>query len=52
MLKPELLEILCCPHCRGDLKYDSSHEVLVCTACARSYPVQDGIPIMMSNEGS
>ncbi|MEX1139043.1 MAG: Trm112 family protein [Bacteroidota bacterium] len=47
MIKSELLEILCCPKCRSDLRYDSASDTLTCTSCGRTYHVKDGIPIMM-----
>jgi len=49
-LAPELLEILVCPQCKGDLEYRTSPEVLVCHACRLIYSVEDGIPIMLIDE--
>ena len=50
-LAPELLEILVCPKCKGDLEYrESPAEVLVCQACRLVYQVEDGIPIMLIDE--
>jgi uncharacterized protein len=51
-LAPELLEILVCPKCKGDLEYrtEGSAETLVCHACRLVYPVEDGIPIMLIDE--
>ena len=51
MLKPELLEILCCPKCRADVRYDQPSETLTCVSCGRIYPVKDGIPIMLVDDG-
>lgn len=50
MLKRELLEILVCPKCRGDLEYRTDPEELVCNRCALAYPVKDDIPIMLIEE--
>lgn len=50
MLKKELLEILCCPQCRGDLTYKPAEQILTCQRCGRVYPVKDGIPIMLTDE--
>ncbi|HTP79854.1 MAG TPA: Trm112 family protein [Bacteroidota bacterium] len=47
MLKKELLDILCCPKCKGDLKYDSKKNTLTCKACGSVYAVKDDIPIML-----
>jgi uncharacterized protein YbaR (Trm112 family) len=49
-LAPELLEILVCPRCKGDLEYRQQPESLVCAACRLVYAVEDGIPIMLIDE--
>ncbi len=50
-LSPELLEILVCPKCKGDLEYrEQPEETLVCQACRLVYAVDDGIPIMLIDE--
>lgn len=50
-LAPELLDILVCPKCKGDLEYRAEDpESLVCHACALVYPVDDGIPVMLVDE--
>lgn len=50
-LSPDLLEILVCPQCKGDLEYRTEpHEVLVCHACRLVYAVEDDIPIMLIDE--
>jgi uncharacterized protein YbaR (Trm112 family) len=47
---PELLEILVCPKCKGDLEYRPEPEALICNACRLVYAVEDGIPIMLIDE--
>jgi uncharacterized protein YbaR (Trm112 family) len=50
-LSPQLLEILVCPKCKGDLQYRTDpEEVLVCHACRLVYVVEDDIPIMLIDE--
>ena len=39
-LAPELLQILVCPKCKGDLEYRQNPESLVCHACRLVYPVE------------
>ncbi|MGE5176663.1 MAG: Trm112 family protein [Hyphomicrobiales bacterium] len=46
----ELLELLVCPQCRGDLTYDRDADRLVCPACRLAYPIVDGIPVMLVEE--
>ncbi len=50
MLKRELLAILVCPQCKGDLQYDQSKEELICCTCKLAYPVKDDIPVMLIEE--
>lgn len=50
MLDKELLEILACPKCKGELEYDSDKNKLDCKACRLRYSVEDDIPIMLIDE--
>jgi len=47
MLKRELLAILCCPKCKGDLDERTEQASLRCLRCGAVYPVKEGIPIML-----
>ena len=53
-LSPELLRILACPKCKGDLAPCLASpdviEGLACPACAVVYPVREDIPIMLIEE--
>ena len=49
-ISEELLSILVCPQCKGDLRYDRTAERLVCEACRLRYPVVDDIPVMIVEE--
>lgn len=49
-LDKELLEILACPKCKGDLEYREEEQVLVCPKCRLRYPIKDDIPIMLIDE--
>lgn len=49
-LDPQLLEILVCPECRGDLEYDEEAGVLRCPACRLEYRIEDDIPILLIDE--
>lgn len=42
-----LLEILACPLCKGELLFDAQHQELICKFDQLAYPVIDQIPIMM-----
>ena len=49
-LSPELLAVLVCPRCRGDLEYREAESSLICPRCALRYPVRDDIPVMLVDE--
>ena len=49
-LSTELLEILVCPQCKGELHHLPAPEALECPACRLRYPVRDGIPVMLVDE--
>ncbi|HMK61251.1 MAG TPA: Trm112 family protein [Dissulfurispiraceae bacterium] len=49
-LKKDLLDILACPKCKGDLNYKEAEKVLVCEKCKLMYLVQDDIPVMIIEE--
>jgi hypothetical protein len=49
-ISKELLDILACPKCKGDIKLNSAGDGLVCEACRVMYPIKDDIPIMLIDE--
>ncbi|MBI4389492.1 MAG: Trm112 family protein [Nitrospinae bacterium] len=46
----ELLDILACPKCKGDLALSSNEDGLICHSCKLKYPIKDDIPIMLIDE--
>jgi uncharacterized protein YbaR (Trm112 family) len=55
MLDKQLLEIIACPKCKGDLEYtpdkaNDKNGTLVCHKCKLLYRVEDDIPIMLIDE--
>ncbi len=49
-LSQELLEVLACPKCKGEVQLTEKHDGLVCAACRLVYPVKDDIPVMLIDE--
>ena len=49
-LRKELLEILACPKCKGDIHLNSSEDGLICEHCQLLYEIKDDIPIMLVDE--
>jgi len=48
VIDKELLEVLACPACKGDVQLKDNK--IVCMKCKRKYPIKDGIPIMLVEE--
>lgn len=53
-MKRELMDILCCPVCKGELELTVEVEedeivtgVLRCPSCEEDYPIEDGIPNLL-----
>ncbi len=51
-LSPQLLAILVCPKCKGELEYRAEESSLACPACRLRYAVRDDIPIMLIDEAT
>ncbi|MDH5737822.1 MAG: Trm112 family protein [Gammaproteobacteria bacterium] len=45
-----LLNILVCPVCKGDLTYDKEAQELICKVDALAYVIKDDIPVMLASE--
>jgi uncharacterized protein YbaR (Trm112 family) len=50
VISKELLEILACPQCKGELDYDQENQQLICNSCRLKYAIKDDIPIMLIEE--
>lgn len=49
----ELLDILICPNCHGEISYDEHAQTISCQGtCRYVYPVRDDIPIMLIDEAT
>ncbi len=49
-ISKELLDILACPKCKGDIRLNEQADGLICTTCKLMYPIKDDIPVMMIDE--
>lgn len=49
VLDKELLAILACPKCRGNLteQDNNGEEGLKCETCKLLFPIKDGIPVLL-----
>jgi hypothetical protein len=49
-INQELLDILACPQCKGDIRLNDAQDGLICEACRLVYEIRDDIPIMLIEE--
>ena len=49
-ISKELLDILACPKCKGDIYLNESGKGLICDKCKLLYEIKDDIPIMLIDE--
>ncbi len=49
-LSKELLDILVCPKCKGEIHLNEKGDGLICEACQLMYRIEDDIPIMLIDE--
>jgi uncharacterized protein len=49
-ISKELLEILACPKCKGDIYLNETKDGLICEKCRLIYEIKDDIPIMLIDE--
>lgn len=54
-MKKDLLDIICCPTCKGDLDINIEKEkdgdiikgIFTCKKCNCTYPIENGIPNLL-----
>ena len=49
-ISQELLDILACPKCKGELQMTEKQDGLTCRACKLVYPIREDIPVMLIDE--
>jgi hypothetical protein len=49
-LSKELLDIIVCPRCKGEVVLLDDNSGLVCHYCRLKYPIRDDIPVMLVDE--
>jgi uncharacterized protein YbaR (Trm112 family) len=49
-ISKELLEILACPKCKGDIRLNDAQDGLICERCRLLYPIKEDIPVMLIDE--
>ncbi|MBN2538670.1 MAG: Trm112 family protein [Deltaproteobacteria bacterium] len=46
----ELLDILACPKCKGEIHLNEEENGLICDECKLLYEIKDEIPILLIDE--
>jgi uncharacterized protein YbaR (Trm112 family) len=46
----ELLDLLVCPKCKGELRLKDDKSGLICEGCRLLYRIEDDIPVMLIDE--
>lgn len=49
-IAPELIELLACPKCKGEVRLDTVKNGFTCEACKLLYPIEDDIPNFIIEE--
>ena len=49
-ISQELLDILACPKCKGEIHLNEKQDGLICQACKLVYPIKEEIPVMLIDE--
>ena len=49
-INKELLDLLVCPKCKGEIHLKEDESGLICDACKLMYPIEDDIPVMLIDE--
>ncbi len=50
VISKELLDILACPKCKGEIYLNDAGDGLICGSCKLLYEIKDDIPIMLIDE--
>ncbi len=50
LLSLELIQILACPTCRGELSQIGDGSNLHCKHCSKDYPIIECVPILFPNQ--
>jgi uncharacterized protein YbaR (Trm112 family) len=49
-ISQELLDILACPKCKGEIRLNEKQDGLICQPCKLVYPIKEEIPVMLIDE--
>lgn len=47
MLNQDLLDILICPKCKGEIRLSPNNDYIICDKCSLAYKLDNDMPIML-----
>lgn len=47
MLNQDLIDILICPKCKGEIRISSKNNYIICDKCSLAYKLDNDMPIML-----
>lgn len=50
MVSPDLLNILACPVCTGELHLPAGEQKLLCPHCGLAFPIRNDIPVLLVDQ--
>lgn len=48
MIDKDLIKILACPKCKGDVEVTADR--VICQTCKKYYPIKNDVPVMLVDE--
>jgi LSD1 subclass zinc finger protein len=49
-ISKDLFDVLVCPVCKEKLEYTEGKKGLRCSKCNETYPIKDGIPVLLPKD--
>ena len=49
-ISKDLLEILACPDCKGEIRLSKDETLIICDKCKLLYRIDEDIPVMLIDE--
>ena len=49
-ISKDLLDILACPKCKGEIHLNENGDGLICDSCRLLYQIKEDIPVMLIDE--
>lgn len=47
MIEKQLIDILICPKCKGNIRLSKKRDYIICDTCSLAYVIDNDIPLML-----